>query len=1184
VGPLSNSLLTGYTDDFAIFCSYGEICGLAQHGAALVIVLALVVALSLLIVGLMLNSQSETKISSSQFHALEARLAADSVQHIIEGQVRRATTLGIDSDGKGVFSWASQPGAIRVYDTEGNEHEIYKLYSSASMIAPGGSSLDADIPNTWRDTPDIYVDLNEPVKRGSDWIYPIANPEALGTVAGFSSTLSNTSGSAGPDNRLIMPVRWLYLLQDGTVTDDPEQGDPFIRFAFWTDDESSKINLNTASATDAASYWDIPRATYREERDLYAWCQPAENEFNRYPGHPATVSLQTVFPDLSIKDIIQSTPRYEWGGSQNGSLKVHALAPLPKTKLNRLYATPDEFLLTPQRGSQLSLNGATLDSRRFFLTTNSRSSDLNLFGQPRVTIWPISGIDDDRHRTIYDRAIALNSTLGSGTNAFEYYFVRSNPNSQTDDWTLYPRNRGIFAYLRDLTSRTIPGFGGNFETKYDTEVTGERDQILTEIFDYIRTVNLNETYKTRDDSLGDEKFVSYTNDRPSGDIASDSAFGQSRGAGWVLPIKTPYGRGAGRIPVISEIGLWLIQTQDVISEGTPPNYSDATYADPDPPEVQPGLIIETFSPMQGVMAWVPFEFSYKVRNIVAPTINGQNIFPDDEVESTYKPPGGSYARSQDLGGTDGFGWLMSGGMSSGVPNHMGINPFLRSKPKAITLPPGATSLTITAGEIEISFMTSPNHKTKGQGTVFQTYRISIPQTTVPVPTPVQPMRRDDRYDLTSRNGWWQRKPDDGSPPQFGATDVVRGLAIKHGDYRTEAYLEDVPKSFFQETFQDEYGFRNAQRAAFLGTKNGSYVSNLHYPTVTPSLYYDTPRPKIPAAINGLIEEGWDADFDNGLSNHIDGPYLNKSDEGALWPNSTGNKLPYYYGRSYLAEGLFSPFRQVPSAVVFGSLPTGVKQTEAGIPILWRTLAFSPNPLSGSSHYGLIDPPDHLLLDLFTMPIVEPYAISEPFSTAGRLNMNHQIVPFSHITRKTALHAALASQKIIAIADADVGSYKNSTSPNSYKDTSSIRFAINAEETLKSFDAHLAAKKQNLFRSATEICDIHLVPVGRTAANVAAWWNDYRLTGNNSREKPYASLYPLLTTKSNVFTAHIRAQSIKRTPSGKFTVRSEYRGSVLFERYLDPKDQIFSDGSVDPDQVSLEPHFRFRTLISKQFDP
>ncbi len=33
-----------------------------------------------------------------------------------------------------------------------------------------------------------------------------------------------------------------------------------------------------------------------------------------------------------------------------------------------------------------------------------------------------------------------------------------------------------------------------------------------------------------------------------------------------------------------------------------------------------------------------------------------------------------------------------------------------------------------------------------------------------------------------------------------------------------------------------------------------------------------------------------------------------------------------------------------------------------------------------------------------MPVVEPYPISEPLSTAGRINMNYQIVPFTYINR------------------------------------------------------------------------------------------------------------------------------------------------------------------------------------------
>ena len=46
------------------------------------------------------------------------------------------------------------------------------------------------------------------------------------------------------------------------------------------------------------------------------------------------------------------------------------------------------------------------------------------------------------------------------------------------------------------------------------------------------------------------------------------------------------------------------------------------------------------------------------------------------------------------------------------------------------------------------------------------------------------------------------------------------------------------------------------------------------------------------------------------------------------------------------------------------------------------------------------------LDLFTMPVVEPYAISDPFSTDGKVNLNYQIMPFGYLKRSTALRAEL----------------------------------------------------------------------------------------------------------------------------------------------------------------------------------
>ncbi len=141
------------------------------------------------------------------------------------------------------------------------------------------------------------------------------------------------------------------------------------------------------------------------------------------------------------------------------------------------------------------------------------------------------------------------------------------------------------------------------------------------------------------------------------------------------------------------------------------------------------------------------------------------------------------------------------------------------------------------------------------------------------------------------------------------------------------------------------------------------------------------------------------DYDNPLPDIYPGPYANKPDEGSVTNTSVTN-VPYYYsewqtggnalGTDTKSDGgsFTSPNRIMPSPGMFGSLPTGV---QAGVP--WRTLLFRPQ----SGHYGATSPPDHLWLDLFWMPVVQPYAISDRFSTAGKINMNYQILPFTYMT-------------------------------------------------------------------------------------------------------------------------------------------------------------------------------------------
>jgi len=359
------------------------------------------------------------------------------------------------------------------------------------------------------------------------------------------------------------------------------------------------------------------------------------------------------------------------------------------------------------------------------------------------------------------------------------------------------------------------------------------------------------------------------------------------------------------------------------------------------------------------------------------------------------------------------------------------------------------------------------------------------------------------------------------------------------------------------------------------------------------------------------------DWDTGMGNLKDGPYINKADEGSN-SVSWGTSGAYYDPTSYTNPGaaFFSPNRMIPSAGMFGSLPSGVLEEKP-----WQTLLFRPGPaghpglgtsVSGPGDFGppYSQPPDHLLLDLFNMPVVEPYAISEPLSTAGRINMNYQIVPFTYITRNTGIQAVLRSASVMTIPNTDGTAYKQPLNPGSWPSPSvgNYRNALNVPATLAQFDARMTTKK-DLFRSASEICSIDLVPANFTtpvdSPGTAAWradmdtlWKSYALTGDNERERPYANMYPLLTTKSNTFTIHFRVQTLKQAVAanapaaswntwteGAGVVTAEYRGSQIIERYVDPSDTTIPDFTAGTStSQTLAPYYKFRVLSNKQFAP
>jgi uncharacterized protein (TIGR02600 family) len=285
-----------------------------------------------------------------------------------------------------------------------------------------------------------------------------------------------------------------------------------------------------------------------------------------------------------------------------------------------------------------------------------------------------------------------------------------------------------------------------------------------------------------------------------------------------------------------------------------------------------------------------------------------------------------------------------------------------------------------------------------------------------------------------------------------------------------------------------------------------------------------------------------------------------------------------------AIGYFSPNRQIPSPItILGAIPSSQS-------VGWQTLCFSPNPASGATHPGLQSLRDHVLLDFFWMPVVEPYPISEEFSTAGKVNLNYRIAPFSYITRRTALHAVLRSTELAAMSNSLAANYKSAHQARQAAGNQS-RFTIDAAQTLDRVDNQVF-NTGNIFRSASQIAEVWLVPEGRTAQNVEQFWTDKLLTSDTAREQPYDHLYSRLTTKSNTYNVHWKAQVLRKVPStdpGIWNedldrVASELRGSALIERFLDPNATDIPDYATNPDAETLGNFYKWRTVVSSLFQP
>jgi uncharacterized protein (TIGR02600 family) len=553
---------------------------------ALLMVLASLALLTALVVSVLSLSTTNLRSSHADAHSLASSSLADLGPALVTAQI--ASSLAFLADGAPT-TYASQPGAQRVYDTHGDFVAGFRLYSSSLMtsIPPSpGPEAEATFANDappahWQQLPAHYTDLNSPLFRPSSsgapsLSFPIADPrssaEGFAYDPDFPGAMPPTAADAA---RLPMPVAWLYILRDGTLgTLDPDgrflgpasPQNPIVgRIAFWADDETSKIPLNTASEP---TTW-MPPHSYHVEAYRFATSQPVAGEFQRHPGHPATTALSPVLAPgtrwnlpfdtdrasataaaVAKGQLYALLPRTTDAGSRSGTVSLLDRPTAIKIPNDRLFASPHELALSPERSpnklhfpdTPAATDPATFG---FFLSTAASAPDTTAFGTPRISIWPLPR--DPARRTAFDHHSALASSPGPPASAAPYAFQRELPLSPTHDLSL-PRNQQLLDYLLHLTSSPHPTGGGSFLDKYGPD----RDQILLQIFDYIRAANLTDGHLAASNR-------SYT---PRQGV---------RGTGYVTPSRwdrpgQPSLVGFGRSYVPSEIGIHFICCADASPE------------------------------------------------------------------------------------------------------------------------------------------------------------------------------------------------------------------------------------------------------------------------------------------------------------------------------------------------------------------------------------------------------------------------------------------------------------------------------------------------------------------------------------------------------------------------------------------------------------------------------------------
>jgi hypothetical protein len=282
----------------------------SSSGMALVVTMAFIVLIVILIVGLATAVQMDRPAANAYLERMRAgefaRMGVDSVV----GDLRRYSSA-LSASGSG--NWISRPGGLVVSST-GAAYSLQQSVPLHSGVATGASG-----------------DLAEPNLN-------------IQTFRNLGDSLLTGSLASPPQ----MPVAWIYVRQDGTLDrtqpiNTTDKANPIVgRFAYWADDESSKVNYNLA------------------------WTRSGTN--TAPSGHPTRVELAALdgFSDTTGQALADA---------------IHSATVSSGTY--QFFNTPEDA-----RRVDLAQSGVTdaLTASKFDVTHFNHDPDTTFFNEPRIVL------------------------------------------------------------------------------------------------------------------------------------------------------------------------------------------------------------------------------------------------------------------------------------------------------------------------------------------------------------------------------------------------------------------------------------------------------------------------------------------------------------------------------------------------------------------------------------------------------------------------------------------------------------------------------------------------------------------------------------------------------------------------------------------------------------------------------